>query len=162
MINKEPKVHSPGKPEISPMAMRILMKSLVKKCLENFLCCQRSGLYLNLGVSLIIGLWKMWFWHAKSVQYLRKCHPFAHLCVNHEPRRLHIGPPETQDLRPLAMHTGAETRLASQTREQTPCTQTIDTCMPYLFRLTWILHKDWRKVPSQFQNGANLTHLSVW
>ena len=57
----------------------------------------------------LIGLWKMWFLHAKSVQNLRKCHPFAHLCVNHEPpRRLHIGqrgelrdPQKLKDLRPL-------------------------------------------------------------
>ena len=81
----------------------------------------------------LIGLWKMWFLHAKSVQNLRKCHPFAHLCVNHEPpQRLHIGqreergPPETQRFKAPAMHTGAETHLASQTREHTPCTQTID------------------------------------
>ena len=49
-------------------------------------------------------------------------------------QRLHIGqrereergPPETQRFKAPAMHTGAETHLASQTREHIPCTQTID------------------------------------
>ena len=44
----------------------------------------------------------------------------------YRPERRAKGPPETQRFKAPAMHTGAETHLASQTREHTPCTQTID------------------------------------
>ena len=56
----------------------------------------------------------------------------------YRPERRAKGPPETQRFKAPAMHTGAETHLASQTREHTPCTQTIDGLLYYLYTVSVI------------------------